>query len=261
MNKLGSRARRLPSLWLVLASHIAVAACVLPAVEEGSSAVPASDVDASSHVPPDAPSEPAERSYPASAESDRCASQNGGCDVSPLATCVRHVGAAPSCECPPGTEGSGVGNDGCTPSVQEESGHTPCGEFLCDDETVKDPNTGLTWQRVIPRLYEGCTGKYVGDRGAPGATCALVDAQNYCAGLTLESDAYRLPTVDELMSIVDNTRTNPAIDPSAFPNTPPIFFWSPSQQDTSGNVSGVHFNLGVSYKNQFTAPAAVRCVH
>jgi hypothetical protein len=178
-----------------------------------------------------------------------------------MAAATHRVGASPSCECPPESAGPGIGDDGCTPVALEEQGVTACGKFMCDDNTVKDPDTGLTWQRVLPVLYEGCTGKYPGKRSAVGATCTLGEAEVYCAALTLESNAYRLPTLAELTSIVDATRTEPAIDPSAFPETPPIFFWSTSQRDADGNASGVHFNLGISYKNQSTAPAAVRCVH
>jgi len=194
---------------------------------------------------------------------EECGTENGGCDTSPLAKCINQTAAAPSCECPDGSFGHGVGADGCStpPSLSTDTEVVPCGRYLCDEDTVKDPASGLRWQRVLPRLYEGCDGRYIGDRGTTGATCKWQDAANYCAGLSLDNNDYRLPTREELLSIVESTRTNPSIDTTAFPDTPAILFWSSSQQDTSGNVLGVHFNIGNSYGTQFTAAAAVRCVH
>jgi hypothetical protein len=37
-----------------------------------------------------------------------------------------------------------------------------------------------------------------------------------------------LPNVNELASIADKSRSNPAIDPTAFPATPASWFWSAS---------------------------------
>lgn len=45
-----------------------------------------------------------------------CASNNGGCDTSPMATCNEAAGAAPTCTCPDGYEGLGLGRNGCTDS-------------------------------------------------------------------------------------------------------------------------------------------------
>ena len=72
------------------------------------------------------------------------------------------------------------------------------------DGTVKDNVTGLIWQKAVP------------------ATQAFnwTDAQNYCATLTLAGRVWHLPTRIELLSIVDFTRTSPAIDTTAFPGTP-----------------------------------------
>ena len=50
----------------------------------------------------------------------------------------------------------------------------------------------------------------------------------YCASLALDGGGWRLPTVDELRSIVDPSRILPAIDTSFFPGTPSAVFWSSS---------------------------------
>jgi hypothetical protein len=148
---------------------------------------------------------------------DECATENGGCDTSPQAKCFNHVGAAPSCICPSGSMGDGVGADGCVPvSTAEPAGTTACGKYTCDEQTVKDPETVLTWQRVLPSTYDGCS----------GATCSWDDARAYCSRLAIASGGWRMPTFDELASIVDKTRTNPSIDVVAFPRTPSGCFWT-----------------------------------
>jgi hypothetical protein len=70
--------------------------------------------------------------------------------------------------------------------------------------TVEDNVTGLVWQKAVTT--------------AQAYTWA--DAITYCEGLTLAGLTWRLPTRVELLSITDFTRTSPAIDTTAFPDTP-----------------------------------------
>lgn len=71
-------------------------------------------------------------------------------------------------------------------------------------EIVMDTKTGLQWQR---------------DYGNPSNHA---DAERYAESLRLGGFAdWRLPTREELKSLVDYTRTVPAIDVDAFPSTPP----------------------------------------
>ncbi|MBO3739548.1 Lcl domain-containing protein [Actinoplanes flavus] len=73
-----------------------------------------------------------------------------------------------------------------------------------------DPETGLTWQRGF----------------APAAMAASA-ATGYCAELTLGSRSWRLPTLPELATTVDDTRTVPAVDAKTFPGTPASgWFWA-----------------------------------
>ncbi|GGN73571.1 hypothetical protein GCM10010112_42990 [Actinoplanes lobatus] len=75
---------------------------------------------------------------------------------------------------------------------------------------VTDPVTGLTWQRGF----------------APAAMAASA-ATSYCAKLTLGGRSWRLPTVRELATTVDETRTVPAVDTTTFPGTPRSgWFWA-----------------------------------
>ena len=93
-----------------------------------------------------------------------------------------------------------------------------------DGTEVTDGRTGLVWRRCA----EGMT--------ATGGTCtgtassftheqALAQARDQA---TSTSVAWRLPNVRELVSIVDRSKSNPAIDTVAFPATPAIAFWSSS---------------------------------
>jgi hypothetical protein len=75
---------------------------------------------------------------------------------------------------------------------------------------VTDAKSGLIWQRVLS-----------------ASTFTWSQAVAYCDGLTLEgSSSWRLPSITELESIQLVTAQNPAIDTTAFPNTPFEGFWS-----------------------------------
>jgi len=75
------------------------------------------------------------------------------------------------------------------------------------DGTVVDLITGLIWQ--------------VGYKG----DVTWYGADNYCRKLTLNGDVWRLPDTHELKSLIDYGTADPAIDISAFSNTPSSWFW------------------------------------
>jgi hypothetical protein len=89
----------------------------------------------------------------------------------------------------------------------------------CGDGTVRDDVTGLIWQESVSDII------------------TFDAATNYCQGLALPGGGWRLPTTIELVSLVDFTRSSPAIDVTAFPETPSDAFWSstevPSRWTTS----------------------------
>lgn len=87
----------------------------------------------------------------------------------------------------------------------------PTGHFQVDGEVVQDTATKLTWQRISPTKNYSNT-----------------DAAAYCASLDLRGKGWRLPTIKELHTLVDESRTLPAIDVDAFPDTQPTFFWTGS---------------------------------
>lgn len=122
----------------------------------------------------------------------------------------------------------------------------PAGRYTVTAGTVFDTKTKLTWQR-----------------GVPPSTYTWSDAKAFCAGTTMDGTDWRLPTRNELLTIVDFSRTNPSIDPTAFPSTPSSMFWSSSRvAGSSTEVWAVDFNYGYSYSDMGDVSYTydVRCV-
>ncbi len=143
---------------------------------------------------------------------------------------------------------------GSAPSCRATGGYpvwpmpgTPAHLFEYDvrTDTVLDQVTGLEWQRNVDSSVHDWE-----------------QAQSYCATLELDGKSnWRLPTRIELVSIVDYSAADPAIDASVFPATPSNQFWtsSPSVVAT-GQAWTVNFNYGfVGYTDEIYA-LPVRCV-
>lgn len=120
------------------------------------------------------------------------------------------------------------------------------------DGTVTDNVTKLVWQKAVTssQAYGWC------------------DAITYCATLTLAGRTWRLPTRIELLSLVDFTRTGPAINTAAFPSVPGGKYhwtsspWVVSQIATKPQYSWiVNFSEGLtSNAGDRTAAEYARCV-
>ena len=91
------------------------------------------------------------------------------------------------------------------------------------DGTISDTSTGLMWQKAT----------------APG-TYTWEQALTYCENLTLAGISdWRLPNRNELQSIVDYSRYNPAIDTTFFPDTVASDYWSSTTtRDSTSLVRG-----------------------
>lgn len=117
--------------------------------------------------------------------------------------------------------------------------------YQIGDGQVTDPATGLTWQR-----------------GFSATQMAAAAATSYCAGLDLDGHSWRLPSVKELATLVDEGRVSPAIDVSAFPGVPPdVWFWSSTVSAPAPPERwGLNYNDGFSYFRSTSDTGYARCV-
>ncbi len=122
-----------------------------------------------------------------------------------------------------------------------------------------DQVTGLMWERKSTgqTASEGCT---VGTAGL--LTCPNRYAVEYCTANRLGGYAdWRLPTVLELLSLVDFTQAGTAIDPVTFADTPSDAFWSITR--VAGRLDDawmVDFSIGDTINDFIDDPHSVRCV-
>ena len=122
----------------------------------------------------------------------------------------------------------------------------PAGHYAIANGAVYDTKTKLTWQQA-----------------ASSSTYTQPAAASYCATLGLNGATWRLPTMKELLTIVDLSVSppGPTIDSAAFPGTPPDYFWSSTPYaGTVGSAWSVLFYYGLSYGNDVTNTSYVRCV-
>ena len=122
---------------------------------------------------------------------------------------------------------------------------SPIGAEVQAGGFVHDVATGLTWEQTV------------------NASPAFSDAAAaYCAGL---GAGWRLPSLNELQTIVDDTKVSPAIDGALFPSTPAAAFLTSSAYVVRAGFGGfwsVNFSFGGSASYSIVpAPWQVRCVH
>jgi hypothetical protein len=120
----------------------------------------------------------------------------------------------------------------------------PAGHFNVDDDIVLDTQTKLSWQRAVSNERLGAA-----------------DAAAYCTELELAGPGWRLPTIKELHTLVDETRTQPAIDTAIFPKTPASFIWTSSRVSSFQQyLWAVNFAEGTDAWFTEETPRYVRCV-
>jgi hypothetical protein len=108
---------------------------------------------------------------------------------------------------------------------------------------VLDRRTGLTWQR-----------------GVDDELRTWDEARGYCRALVLDGTGWRLPSMKELQTLVDDSRAEPAIDPT-FPNTPLEPFWTATPVAAiPGSAWRVSFLHGYTYDASASYPYHARCV-
>lgn len=118
--------------------------------------------------------------------------------------------------------------------------------FVRDDSTgiVTDTTTGLNWQdnETVSKSW--------------------IQAIDYCEALTLGGyDDWRLPNQNELRSIVDRSKKNPAIDNSFKTIDISNSYWSSTTVYEYNNLAWlVSFSIGYGNKNSKSYEFNVRCV-
>ncbi len=124
----------------------------------------------------------------------------------------------------------------------------PAGRYTISNGTVYDTKTKLTWQQTIS------TTPYTWS-----------DAQSYCTPLNLDGTAWRVPSLKELMTLVDFSvppgSGTATVDATAFPNTPADGFWSSTPVAENSSVAWiVDFSYGRMDYRAVGANNDVRCV-
>lgn len=94
---------------------------------------------------------------------------------------------------------------------------------------VYDTRTTLAWQQDVSRIV------YPLDKGT-----------NYCANLSLAGSGWRLPSLSELLTLVDLTQESPSIDKNVIPNTPPGRIWASSGFSNTSGARYIFQNLSHS---------------
>lgn len=114
----------------------------------------------------------------------------------------------------------------CKPASVPAS--TPDSQLIDNNNgTVTDSATGLMWKKCL----EGLSGDNC-EIGTPGEFTWQEALQqpgsvNTTGGFAGHTD-WRLPNINELVSLVEEQCYNPAINLSRFPNTPNFYVWSGS---------------------------------
>ena len=115
-----------------------------------------------------------------------------------------------------------------------------------NNEMVTDHVTGLIWQD---------------NEEAKRVSKNWESAKSHCSSLVFGGYSdWRLPSINELLSIRDLGKYNPAIN-SIFDNVTSSFYWSSTTDASdSSNAWNVYFNYGLDYHSDKGVELYIRCV-
>lgn len=112
------------------------------------------------------------------------------------------------------------------------------------DGTVTDKKTGLTWKQCPEGITGGDCAMGKADKFKWQFALDHAKSINEGEGFAGKKD-WRVPTIEELATIVDANRKDPSINVTAFPNTPfDAFYWSSSITDDGKNACCYIFGIG-----------------
>jgi hypothetical protein len=120
---------------------------------------------------------------------------------------------------------------------------------------VTDRSTEIVWQKCSKGQNNNAT-------CSGGAKYSdWIAAINYCEDLTLADKSWRLPSAQELETLVDNSKSGLVIDTTFFPETVDSWYWSSTTfVDLPKFVNVVHFGNGSTVQVDMTYIGYVRCV-
>ncbi|MES1204805.1 MAG: DUF1566 domain-containing protein [Pseudomonadota bacterium] len=121
----------------------------------------------------------------------------------------------------------------------------PASRYQVKPHEVLDVATGLRWQRV------------------PAPKPMTFDAaRTTCGRLAMDgARGWRVPTMGELLTLIDERAASPMIDRDAFPDTPGEPFWTSSTFANGNQLAWyVRFDQGTGLYGRLIEPFRVRCV-
>ncbi len=122
---------------------------------------------------------------------------------------------------------------------------TTPGRFAASGAEVADSRTGLIWQRCSAgQSWSGSTCTGSANTYTHEQALTFAKTQNTADSPT----GWRLPNVKELSSLADKGCRNPAIDGTAFPDTPLSDYWS-----SSPYVGNSSYAWSVEFRNGYVS--------
>lgn len=155
-------------------------------------------------------------------------------------------------------EGNIIANDSA-----RDDGHYRAGKarsYSRNGDVVTDNVTGLEWQDDVDSVQKPWVTQANYDAGNYDDTSGDT-ATTYCSDLSLDDGGWRLPTIEELETLRDLGRYNPAVTEGVFQHISSDYYWSST---TNANYTSlawfVVFNYG--YSNYYSKGSSnyVRCV-
>jgi hypothetical protein len=139
------------------------------------------------------------------------------------------------------------------------------GPFTDMDGIITDTTTGLEWTKCsMDNSGTGTLLPYISNCSGTAGQRTWAQAIGDCEALNFAGHSdWRLPNINELLSIMDISKSNPAMDTTCFPSNTVNYFWSSTTTPIyPSSALYVNFNTyGLSASaSKSTGTINVRCV-